>query len=288
MKSGKNIAYLKGQTLGGAGQVQINNVCVDNLQIKFSTDGPFKIDPNSKTKTNQGINFSEPNSTNILLSVNVQDSERQKEKVDAVWGFLSGDKTNSFTGELDEGLLTKIFPNVEPARAKDILPFINTYLTEFKMTTCEERIMFFTQIAEETDNLGLLTEVASDWSSSTSKYKGRGLFQLTGSSNYRRFEAYCKELGDDVDFINKPETINNPKYAVLSAFWYWDINNCKKYSRVLSEDNMLKIAKITNCGSISSNCSHNEEEEPCNSCKPNGWARRKLEFERLQKLFPCN
>ena len=73
LKSGKNITYLKGQALGGAGQVQINNVCVDNLQIKFSTDGPFKIDPNSKTKANQGINFSEPNSTNILLSVNVQD-----------------------------------------------------------------------------------------------------------------------------------------------------------------------------------------------------------------------
>ncbi len=192
-----------------------------------------------------------------------------------------------FTGTLTPELLKKIFPNVKPDRTKDILPYINQYLKTFSMNTCEERIMFFTQIAEETDNLGLLTEVKSDWASSTSKYKGRGMFQLTGSRNYKKFGEYCKNLGDDVNFVDNPEKINLPKYAVLSAFWYWDVNNCKKYCSKLTENNMLKIAKVTNCGSVTSNCSHNEQEEPCETCKPNGWEKRKKEFERLMKSFNC-
>jgi len=51
---------------------------------------------------------------------------------------------------------------------------------------------------------------------------------------------------------------------------------------------MFKITNITNCDSISANCSHDDQPEPCNSCEPNGWARRKLEFERLKRTFPCN
>ena len=148
--------------------------------------------------------------------------------------------------------------------------------------------MFFTQIAEETDNLGLLEEAPSDWASSSSNYKGRGMFQLTGKRNYENFGVYCKSIGDEVDFVKYPDKINEPKYSVLSAFWFWNVNNCQKYTSPLTENNMLKIAKITNCGSVSSNCSENDKTEPCYSCKPNGWEKRKLEFERLKITFPCN
>jgi hypothetical protein len=82
-------------------------------------------------------------------------------------------------------------------------------------------ILFFIQIAEETDNLRLLTEGKSDWASSSSKFKGRGIIQLTGSRNYENFGKYCRSLGDDVNFLESPEKINEPKYAVLSAFWFY-------------------------------------------------------------------
>ncbi|SFQ50587.1 Predicted chitinase, partial [Pseudarcicella hirudinis] len=230
------------------------------------------------------------NSSNIVLNVNVLDKAEKDKKIEAVWGYLGdkGEETSTFTGELDEELLKKIFPQVSENDSRNILPFLNQYLVEFSMNSCQERIMFFTQIAEETDNLRLLEEVKSGWASSISKYKGRGMFQLTGLSNYRNFENYCKTLGENVDFINNPSAVAEPKYSVLSAFWFWDINNCKKYSKVLTEENMFKIAKITNCGSISSNCSHNDQEQPCYTCEPNGWDKRKKEFERLKKLFPCN
>ncbi|NBB31998.1 glycoside hydrolase family 19 protein, partial [Cellulophaga sp. BC115SP] len=264
-------------------------VCIDKVYIHTQESPSFEVLLPSKKKTTMGVEFDISNSIN-KFKIDIQDTEAKDAKIDAVWKYLNGEGTKniSFTGELDEVLLKKIFPQVSDNNIIELLPFLNKYLVDFNMNSCQERIMFFTQIAEETNNLELLEEGRSGWASSTSKYRGRGMFQLTGSRNYRNFEDYCKSLGENVDFINNPSTLAEPKYSVLSAFWFWDTNNCKRYSRELTEDNMLKIAKVTNCGSITSNCAHNDQEEPCYSCEPNGWARRKLEFERLKQLFPCN
>ena len=50
-----------------------------------------------------------------------------------------------------------------------------------------------------------------------SKYLGRGLIQLTGKENY----VNCG-LGLDVDFVGNPDWLLNPKYATLSAGWFWN------------------------------------------------------------------
>ncbi len=200
-----------------------------------------------------------------------------------------------FTETLTPELLKKIFPQVDREDSKKILPFFNKYLSEFGINSCEERIMFFTQIAEETTQMKDLTELPSDYASSKSEYKGRGLLQLTGwKYNYKPFEAYCKSLGDDVDFENHPEEVaTNPKYAVLSAFWYWKIEKkCSRYCTDLSEENLLKISKLVNCGNIEF-CGYKKnpvtgKKEKCYDCNPNGWSKRKKEFDRLKKLFPCD
>ena len=49
------------------------------------------------------------------------------------------------------------------------------------------------------------------------RYKGRGLIQLTGRSNY---EQISKATG--IDFVSSPELLKKPQYAVLSACWFWD------------------------------------------------------------------
>jgi len=55
------------------------------------------------------------------------------------------------------------------------------------------------------------------------QYLGRGLIQLTGKENY----ANCgTALG--VDFIGNPTILVEPKYAALSAGWFWrkrDLNS---------------------------------------------------------------
>ena len=50
-----------------------------------------------------------------------------------------------------------------------------------------------------------------------SKFLGRGLIQLTGKENY----ANCgTALG--IDFVGNPTLLIDPKYAALSAGWFWN------------------------------------------------------------------
>jgi putative chitinase len=52
------------------------------------------------------------------------------------------------------------------------------------------------------------------------KYRGRGIKQLTGKENYQR----CSEaLG--VDLVENPDLLLEPKYAALSAGWFWNKHN---------------------------------------------------------------
>jgi putative chitinase len=74
------------------------------------------------------------------------------------------------------------------------------------------------------------------------KYIGRGLIQLTGKENY----ANCG-LGLGVDLIGHPDWLSDPKYAALSAGWFWT----KKNLNVLADENAIEtMTKRINGGSI--------------------------------------
>jgi putative chitinase len=53
------------------------------------------------------------------------------------------------------------------------------------------------------------------------RFRGRGCIQLTGSANY--FHA-GQALG--VDFISEPDQVATPKFAALTAGWFWSTHNC--------------------------------------------------------------
>jgi putative chitinase len=49
------------------------------------------------------------------------------------------------------------------------------------------------------------------------RYRGRGLKQLTGKENYERCGS-----GLGVDLVSDPDLLLDPKYAALSAGWFWN------------------------------------------------------------------
>jgi len=68
-----------------------------------------------------------------------------------------------------------------------------------------------------------------------SLYKGRGLIQLTGKDNY----TLCSDaLGED--FIHSPDLILSPKYAALSAAWYWNKRGLNKEADAKDYTGMTK------------------------------------------------
>jgi putative chitinase len=50
-----------------------------------------------------------------------------------------------------------------------------------------------------------------------SKFFGRGIIQLTGRSNYTSFANAIQ----DSEILNNPSLVATPKYAALSAGWFW-------------------------------------------------------------------
>lgn len=53
------------------------------------------------------------------------------------------------------------------------------------------------------------------------RYRGRGLKQLTGRSNYARCGA---AIG--LDLVGNPDLLMEPEAASLSAGWFWNANGC--------------------------------------------------------------
>ena len=72
------------------------------------------------------------------------------------------------------------------------------------------------------------------------KYIGRGLIQLTGKENY----ANCG-LGLGVDLLGNPDWLATPKYAAMSAGWFWN----KKGLNALVDD-ITTMTKRINGGTI--------------------------------------
>jgi len=74
------------------------------------------------------------------------------------------------------------------------------------------------------------------------RFRGRGCIQLTGHANY--FHA-GKALG--VDFVMEPDLVATPKYAAMTAGWYWSTHGCNE---IAESADWVKLTKKINGGTI--------------------------------------
>jgi len=139
----------------------------------------------------------------------------------------------------DENLRVIYDYSTKPNRDK-YLPFLNKYWDVFKVNTPDRQAAFLAQVGHESGQLRYSEEIASgkaykgrkDLGNTNPgdgvKYKGRGLIQVTGRANYKIFNEWLHKnnyLTINQSIIDNPEIVSfNPEIAVLSAFWYWELN----------------------------------------------------------------
>lgn len=103
------------------------------------------------------------------------------------------------------------------------------------------------------------------------KYRGRGIFQITGLSNYKALTKYVQEvLGLNVDYVENPDLLLNESDSLIAALWYWSTRKLNSYA---DKDQGLKISKGINLG--------NPESE----VTPNHAKERKEKTEAFKKIF---
>jgi putative chitinase len=74
------------------------------------------------------------------------------------------------------------------------------------------------------------------------RFRGRGCIQLTGHANY-----YHAGQALGVDFVMNPDLVATPKYAALTAAWFWATHGC---NALAESGNWTGLTKKINGGII--------------------------------------
>jgi putative chitinase len=74
------------------------------------------------------------------------------------------------------------------------------------------------------------------------RFRGRGILQLTGAANYHHAS---KALG--ADFIMEPDLVATPKYAAMTAGWFWNTHKINQFADV---QDWVTMTKRINGGTI--------------------------------------
>lgn len=126
-------------------------------------------------------------------------------------------------------------------KAREWEPFLNAAMTEFEINTPLRQAAFIAQVLHES---GMLKWTSEIWGPTLAqrnyenrddlgntvpgdglRFRGRGLLQTTGRSNYLRTG---KALG--VDLIANPEKLAEPELASRSAGWFWKTHGCNQFA----------------------------------------------------------
>ena len=156
---------------------------------------------------------------------------------------------------ITEQQLLQILPNAG-RQAGVFVPVLNTAMAKYGIVTRLRMAAFVAQVGHESGQLRYVREIwgptaqqagyegRADLGNTVkgdgSRYRGRGLIQVTGRGNY----AACGEaLG--LDLINKPELLEVPQWAAMSAAWFWSM---KGLNTLADQGEFVKITRRINGG----------------------------------------
>lgn len=168
-------------------------------------------------------------------------------------------------------ILRQISPNANDQIIADLEKYFDEYLQKYNLTTWLRVCHFLAQAAHESAGFKTLEEYASGSGYEGRKdlgnikagdgvrYKGRGIFQLTGRKNY---QTYGDKIG--YNLVDNPKLAADPKISILTALEYWNANSL---SIPADRDDIMTITKRINGGY-------------------NGLDSRKTFLERAKKAIP--
>lgn len=73
-----------------------------------------------------------------------------------------------------------------------------------------------------------------------SRYRGRGLIQITGRTNYER-----AALALGLPLLEQPELLEEPRHAAMSAAWYW---HSRHLNELADAGDMRGLTRLINGG----------------------------------------
>jgi len=131
------------------------------------------------------------------------------------------------------------------AKCDVFAPLLTEIMPKWGINTPQRQAMFLAQVLHESGEFRYLEELGNDAylakydtgqlaknlgntpedDGDGQKYKGRGLFQVTGLFNYRK----CGQALQ-LPLLKNPDLLEVPRHAVASACWFWFSKNLNKHA----------------------------------------------------------
>ena len=163
---------------------------------------------------------------------------------------------------MDTATLSKAMGNVPGVDYAAYTEPFNNAMTQAGATTFLRAAHFIAQMGHESGGLRWLEEIHDgsnyEWRKDLGntqpgwgkRYKGRGIVQLTGAWNYRRFSQWAHGKGlvnSPTFFFDNPAQVASPRWAFLVAAWYWSAERPNLNAQA-DADNLDAVTRSINGG----------------------------------------
>jgi putative chitinase len=217
----------------------------ENLERLDSTE-PLEVDGHIGKGTNDRIGE---------FQSQVMKMAKPDKKVD-VGGHTLDELRAGLTADLTQNKMKGIMPRATDALLDRYYVLIVDTMHDYEINTPLRIAHFLAQVGVECGDLRWMQELDSgaylngnDDLGNTEdgdgpRFKGRGLLQLTGRSNYTAYGEYC-----DRDFLSDTTSVliaTDASFAVDSAGWYW--TTLKKVNPLADADNVHAVTHKVNGG----------------------------------------